>query len=261
MNEQQHLADEIASVQRAGRTLDRTLGAISVGAMLFAAVGVTLLANQHGVHLWAAWALDPLAAGALFAVLQAEAILGRHGIRPGGWVATLRLFAGVATLTMNVWAPVAGRDPAGIVVHSVPPLLMIVLGLAAPRVRRAFATVVTKLQAELDQLRAAESARRRADIERETKAREVAAETFRAQRERDRAERDRPTETETETETETTAKTAEEIIREAWEADRAAGTKIVAAKYDRLAGTNNYARGLIRRWTTEVDGEPAEAVA
>ena len=281
MNEQ-HLVAEIAGVRRAGRNLDRALGVVSAGAMLFAAVGVTLFANKHGVPLWAAWSLDPLVASALYAVLQAEAILGRHGVQPGGWVATLRLFAGAATLTMNVWQPVAGRDPAGIVVHAVLPLLMILLGLAAPRLRKRFAEVVARLQGELEQLRAAESDRRRADIERETAAREAAAEAFRAQRERERAERDRERETESETESETrprpkvvaarqssrpdevsvsTGKTAEEIIREAWQADLAAGERIVAARYDRLAGTNNYARGLIRKWTADEAAEPAEAVA
>jgi flagellar biosynthesis GTPase FlhF len=266
MNEQ-HLVAEIAGVQHAGRTLDRALAVVTAGAMLFAAVGVTLFANHHGVPLYAAWALDPLVASALYAVLQAAAILGRHGVQPGVWPTVLQLFAGTATLTMNVWAPVAGRDPAGIVVHAVPPLLMIVLGLAAPRLRKRFAEVVARLRGELEQLRAAESARRQADIERETAAREAAAEAFRAQRERERAERDRERETETETETRprpkvvTAGKTAEQIIREAWEADRKAGEPIVAARYDRLAGTNNYARGLIRKWTAELDGEPAEAVA
>jgi hypothetical protein len=152
---------------------------------------------------------------------------------------------------------------------------MIFLGLAAPRLRKRFAAVVAKLQAELERLRAAESERRRVDRERETAAREAAAEAFRAERERERARRESESESETprprrvvaaskgrpEVVTADAGKTAEQIIREAWQADLAAGEPIVAARYDRLAGTNNYARGLIRKWTADEAAEPAEAVA
>jgi hypothetical protein len=67
--------------------------------------------------------------------------LTRQGVRPTGWGTLLRWFAGVATLTLNVWESVARADAAGIVLHAVPPLLLILLAEAAPQYRRQFAVL------------------------------------------------------------------------------------------------------------------------
>jgi hypothetical protein len=260
MTEQQILA-EVDGLQRLGRLIDRALWVVVFGAMAYASVGVTLFANRHGVPLWAGWALDPLVSIALVAVLQARSVLARYGVElDSGWVTAVEVWAGAATLTMNVWQSAVSRDPAGVVVHTVLPTLMILLAIASPWIRRKITEAVKV---------------RRAAVERETAAREAAATAFRAERERERAERDKPAETPVPRarrqvsaaeqperrdtlSADASTPTAEEIIRAAWQADLAAGNKIVAAEYDRLAGTNNYARGLIRKWTAE---QGAEAVA
>jgi multidrug efflux pump subunit AcrA (membrane-fusion protein) len=177
---------ELARIARAGRLTDRCLWVVAAGAMLIAAWSVTLFAVAHGIPKPVAWLLDPLTATALLVALQADAVLGRHaGQQATGWGLLLRIGAGLATWTMNVWQAVADRDPAGIVAHSVPPALLVLLAEAAPHYRRKFAHTTAALQALLQHLadrdRQAAAAAARAD-------REHAERAARAQRERQAAD-------------------------------------------------------------------------
>ncbi|MFB9803872.1 hypothetical protein, partial [Streptomonospora salina] len=145
---------ELRRIQRAGRTLDVALSAVAAGALAFSTVNVALLAIAHGVPAWIAWLLEPLVGIALWAVLSSDAVLSRYGRSAGGWAWCLRTFAGVATLTLNIWSSVftgTGSDlawspnPAGILLHAVAPILLILLAEAAPRYRAAFAAISADL--------------------------------------------------------------------------------------------------------------------
>ena len=118
------------------RALTRTLAAVGLLAAAFTAVNVTLFAHAHGVPWPIAILLDPMTALALAAVLLADARLASWGIRPPGWSATLRWFTGTAATVMNTWTSLwpdghigipHHADIAGVVLHTIPPVLLVLL--------------------------------------------------------------------------------------------------------------------------------------
>lgn len=138
---------DVEALRRTLRQLTAVLVFVSVAALTFTATSVTRFAVHHGVPQGIAWMLDPMVGIALGAVLVFDGVLSEHGIRPGGWAAVLRWFAGGATWLMNVWDSVWPEgtgwglprhlDPAGVVLHSIPPVLLIVLAEAITRYRQA----------------------------------------------------------------------------------------------------------------------------
>jgi hypothetical protein len=113
--------------------------------LAFTAANVTRFAVHHDIGPWIAWLLDPIASLALIAMLTADGVLARHGRRAGGWAAVVKFLAGSATWAMNVWSPVAAGDPAGVLMHSVAPALVIGLAEATPRVQIRFADLAEQL--------------------------------------------------------------------------------------------------------------------
>lgn len=128
-------------------TLTRALAAVAVLALTFTAVNVTLLAVRHGVPWPTAILLDPMLALALATCLTVDARLVELGAAPPGWAVALRWFAGLAAWTLNVWESVwpasTGRvgvpsnaDPTGIVLHSIPCALLVLVSEAVAAYRR-----------------------------------------------------------------------------------------------------------------------------
>ncbi|MFS8104484.1 hypothetical protein LFM09_46005 [Lentzea alba] len=74
----------------------------------------------------AAWLLDPMVSLVLLAILRAEQVTARHGIRMGGWVRAAKWFTLGATYVMNTWSAYAAGSAALVVLHSVPPLVVFV---------------------------------------------------------------------------------------------------------------------------------------
>jgi len=70
----------------------------------------------------AAWLLDPTVSLVLIAILRAEQVTARHGVRMGSWVRRAKWFTLAATYVMNTWSSFAAGSWSGIVLHSVPPL-------------------------------------------------------------------------------------------------------------------------------------------
>ncbi|HEX5121170.1 MAG TPA: hypothetical protein VFW65_38790 [Pseudonocardiaceae bacterium] len=73
-----------------------------------------------------AWLLDPMVSLVLLAILRAEQVTARCGVRTGGWVRAAKWFTLGATYLMNTWAAYAAGSPALVVLHSVPPLVVFV---------------------------------------------------------------------------------------------------------------------------------------
>ena len=71
-----------------------------------------------------AWLLDPTVSLVLLAILRAEQVTARYQVRTGPWVRRAKWFTLAATYVMNTWASFAAGSPAGIVLHSVPPLVV-----------------------------------------------------------------------------------------------------------------------------------------
>ncbi|GDY33275.1 hypothetical protein [Gandjariella thermophila] len=83
----------------------------------------------------AAWLLDPMVSLVLLAVLRAEQVTARYGVRTGGWARGAKWFTLAATYVMNTWSAFVARSPALVVLHSVPPLAVFVAAEAVTDLR------------------------------------------------------------------------------------------------------------------------------
>lgn len=124
------------------RTLTRALAAVAALALAFTAVNVTQLAVRHDVPWPTALLLDL----ALATCLTVDARLAELGAAPPGWAVALRWFAGLTAWALNVWESVwpasAGgvgvprdADPTGIVLHSTPCALLVLVSEAVAAYR------------------------------------------------------------------------------------------------------------------------------
>lgn len=153
-------AEQIRALQDLQSNLTRVLVAVAVVAMAFTATNVTLFAIEHHIPAVIAWLLDPIVAVALGAVLIVDGRLSEHGVHPSGWATGLRWFTGLSTWLMNCWSSLwpSGApfgvprqvDPAGLVLHSIPPVLLIVLAEAITFYRRAILDRIAALREQVD---------------------------------------------------------------------------------------------------------------
>lgn len=90
----------------------------------------------------AAWLLDPMVSLVLLAILRAEQVTARHGVRMGGWVRAAKWFTLAATYVMNTWSAFTGRSAALVVLHSVPPLVVFVAAEAVTDLREKLGTAI-----------------------------------------------------------------------------------------------------------------------
>ncbi|MEU8462666.1 hypothetical protein [Streptomyces sp. NPDC029003] len=153
-------AAQIQALEGLLSRLTRVLVAVAVVALVFTASNVTTFAIDHHVSPWIAWLLDPMVAVALGTVLIFDGYLSEYGLYPSGWAAGLRWFAGLGTWVMNCWTslwPVGSSfgiprqvEPAGLVLHSIPPALLIVLAEAINHYRHQILAKVTDLRSLVD---------------------------------------------------------------------------------------------------------------
>ncbi|GAA1566062.1 hypothetical protein GCM10009789_19420 [Kribbella sancticallisti] len=109
---------------------------------------------------FAAWLLDPMVSLVLIAVLRAEQITARYQVSDvGPWIGRTKRFAFAATYAMNTWSSFLTLDVAGIVLHSVPPLLVFCAAETAPVLRDRLTEAVLRAEqaaALADPVKAAE---------------------------------------------------------------------------------------------------------
>ncbi|MFD7013518.1 extensin [Streptomyces sp. NPDC059928] len=143
-----------AEAQSLLTALTRALAGVGTLALVFTAVNVTLFATRRGVAPAIAVLLDPMVALALAAILYADARLAAWGIRPPGWSATLRWFTAITATLMNTWDSIwpdqqAGgpihSDPASIVLHGVPTVLLILLTETIAAYRRTITPLLGRI--------------------------------------------------------------------------------------------------------------------
>jgi hypothetical protein len=95
----------------------------------------------------AAWLLDPMVSLVLIAVLRAEQITARYQVTDAGpWIRRTKRFAFAATYVMNTWSSFGHGDPTGIVLHSVPPLLVFCAAETAPVLRDRLTEAVLRAE-------------------------------------------------------------------------------------------------------------------
>ncbi|GAB3446309.1 hypothetical protein [Actinophytocola sediminis] len=93
----------------------------------------------------AAWLLDPTVSVVLLAILRAEQVTARYQVRTGPWVRRAKWFTLAATYLMNTWASYAAGSLAGIVLHSVPPLVVFVAAEAVTDLRDKLTEAVHRI--------------------------------------------------------------------------------------------------------------------
>lgn len=71
-----------------------------------------------------AWLLDPMVSLVLLAILRAEQVTARYQVHTGRWVRCAKWLTVTATYVMNTWSSYVAGSPSGIVLHSVPPLVV-----------------------------------------------------------------------------------------------------------------------------------------
>ncbi|RKT53020.1 cell division protein FtsK [Saccharothrix australiensis] len=92
-------------------------------------------ASAWSLPWWAAWLLDPTVSLVLLAILRAEQVTARYQVRTGPWVRRAKWFTLAATYVMNTWASYTAGSLSGIVLHSVPPLVVFVAAEAVTDLR------------------------------------------------------------------------------------------------------------------------------
>jgi len=100
-------------------------------------------ARPWSLPWWSAWLLDPMVSLVLLAILRAEQITARYGVRTGGWVRAAKWFTLAATYVMNTWQAFTAGSPALVVLHSVPPLVVFVATEAVTDLRDKLGQAIT----------------------------------------------------------------------------------------------------------------------
>jgi hypothetical protein len=134
-------------IERIRTQVDRLCWVGIVLGLAFTMTNVAVFAAGN-VPVWslpwlAAWVLDPTVSLVLLAVLRAEQVTSRYQVSTGPWVRAAKWFTLGATYVMNTWASWAAGSTAGVVLHSVPPLLVFVAAEAVTDLRDKLTDAVT----------------------------------------------------------------------------------------------------------------------
>ncbi|MFE2721331.1 hypothetical protein [Kitasatospora sp. NPDC059327] len=87
--------------------------------------------------------------GCFILSLQADSTLSRFGVKPGRWPAVFRWVTGLATVWLNIGAAALEKDLVGVVIHLIPPLLLLLVAEAGPAYRRALARLAQQTRPPL----------------------------------------------------------------------------------------------------------------
>lgn len=135
-------------------SMTRVLCAVGLLALVFTTVNVTRFATSRDVPLPIAVLLDPMIGTALAGVLYVDARLASWGIRPPAWSTTLRWSAGCTAALMNSWESLwpdgqigwpRQADPAAVLLHLTPALLLIALTETIAAYRRTVTDLLDRI--------------------------------------------------------------------------------------------------------------------
>lgn len=130
-------------VERVRRQVDVLLWTGVILGLLFTMVNVQRFAaggaEEFTATWWTAWLLDPMVSLVLLATLRAEQITTRYSVPPAAWARVTKWSACASTYAMNTWEAwglgAAPLSPPGIVVHSIPPLVVFLAAETGPELR------------------------------------------------------------------------------------------------------------------------------
>jgi hypothetical protein len=168
--------------ERAERALSRGTWGITAGAVVYSVLTVTPLVERVTPDGWGWTApLLPLVVdAAVITSVKLDATVSRLGESTGGWATLLRWMTGLMTLGLNIGDSALNGSYTGVAVHSVIPLILIVIADAGLSWRRSITRALERIEG------AERAEREHAAAEAERRERERLQ---REQAERDRAER------------------------------------------------------------------------
>ncbi len=134
-------------VERVRTQVDRLCWAGIVLGLAFTMANVQWFAAA-GSATWSlpwltAWLLDPMVSLVLLAILRAEQVTARYQVHTGRWVRCAKWLTLSATYVMNTWSSFAAGSVAGVVLHSVPPLIVFAAAEAVTDLRDKLTEAVT----------------------------------------------------------------------------------------------------------------------
>lgn len=144
--------DVAAAAERARRWVDvAAWTAIALG-LAFTAVNVQQFA-AGGAVAWSpgwvvAWLLDPMVSVLLLAVVRAEQVTARWQVPMPWQVVAVKWCAFAATYCMNTWSAWRDGVPSSVVLHSVPPVFVLLAAEVAPALRDRLTAAVQAAAAE-----------------------------------------------------------------------------------------------------------------
>ncbi|WP_231949740.1 hypothetical protein [Alloactinosynnema sp. L-07] len=97
-----------------------------------------------------AWLLDPMVSLVLLAILRAEQVTARYRVATGAWVRRAKWFTLAATYVMNTWESWVAGSVSGVVLHSVPPLVVFTAAEAVTDLRDKLTAAVAAAFAEAE---------------------------------------------------------------------------------------------------------------
>ncbi|MGW3493370.1 DUF2637 domain-containing protein [Streptomyces sp. NPDC001020] len=180
-------------IRSAEKALSVGMWLIVSGAMLYSILTVTPLMASHTPRAWqwTAPILPLVVDAAVVIVVRLDSVLARLGGHGGRWPIVLRWMTGGMTLALNTADSALKKDPVGVAVHAVAPLLLIVTAETGLAYRRAIAAAVAALEERqrAERERAERAARERAEAARRDarEERDHAAMLAREQREHEAA--------------------------------------------------------------------------
>ncbi|MFB8177674.1 extensin [Streptomyces sp. NPDC055966] len=136
------------------RMMTWVLCAVGLLALVFTTVNVTRFATSRDIPLPIAVLLDPMIGTALAGVLYVDAHLASWGIRPPIWSTALRWSAGCTAALMNSWESLwpdgqigwpHQSDPAAVLLHLTPALLLIALTETIAAYRRTVTDLMDRI--------------------------------------------------------------------------------------------------------------------
>jgi hypothetical protein len=135
-------------IERLRAWVDRLVWTGLILGLLFTMANVQHFAAD-GAEPWSipwviAWLLDPMVSLVLVGVLLGEQVIARHGIVAGAWVRRTKWTALSLTYAMNTWSSWAAADPAQILLHSVPPVMVFCAAEAVTTLRLQITEAVRK---------------------------------------------------------------------------------------------------------------------
>ncbi|AEA23379.1 hypothetical protein Psed_1128 [Pseudonocardia dioxanivorans CB1190] len=143
-------------VERIRSQVDALLWAGIVLGLAFTMVNVQSFAaggaDPFAAAWWVAWLLDPMVSLVLLAVLRAEQVTARYQVALPAWGRRTKWLTFAATYVMNTWTSwgLAGAPLSwsGVVLHSVPPLVVFATAESGPGLRDRLTEAVRRALTE-----------------------------------------------------------------------------------------------------------------